>query len=76
MSEAVRVGVRLAAATAGGQGRSRQWWQVVCDNVVIHRSKIVRRWLQAHSRQRVLHGRATARTTTRSSGSGVGSRRD
>jgi hypothetical protein len=33
---------------------------VVCDNVVIHRSKIVRRWLQAHSRQRVLHGRATA----------------
>jgi DDE superfamily endonuclease len=28
---------------------------VVYDNVVIHRSKIVRRWLQAHSRLRVLH---------------------
>jgi transposase len=29
---------------------------VVCDNVIIHRSKIVQRWLAAHSRLRVLHG--------------------
>jgi transposase len=29
---------------------------VICDNVSIHRSKIVQRWLSAHSRLRVLHG--------------------
>jgi transposase len=29
---------------------------VVCDNVIIHHSKIVQRWLAAHSRLRVLHG--------------------
>jgi transposase len=29
---------------------------VVCDNVIIHRSKIVQRWLKTHSRLRVLHG--------------------
>jgi transposase len=29
---------------------------VVCDNVIIHRSKIVQRWLATHPRVRVLHG--------------------
>jgi transposase len=29
---------------------------VVCDNVIIHRSKIVQRWLAAHPRVVVLHG--------------------
>jgi transposase len=29
---------------------------VVCDNVIIHHSKIVQRWLAAHPRLRVLHG--------------------
>lgn len=29
---------------------------VVCDNVIIHRSKIVGRWLAAHPRVVVLHG--------------------
>jgi transposase len=29
---------------------------VVCDNVVIHRSKIVQRWQATHPRLRVLHG--------------------
>jgi transposase len=29
---------------------------VVCDNVIIHHSKIVQRWLGAHPRLRVLHG--------------------
>jgi transposase len=29
---------------------------VVCDNVIIHRSKLVKRWLAAHPRLRVLHG--------------------
>jgi transposase len=29
---------------------------VICDNVVIHRSKLVRRWLAAHPRMLVLHG--------------------
>ena len=47
---------------------------VICDNVVIHRSKLVNRWLEAHPRMRVLHGVATARTTTPLSGSGVRSR--
>jgi hypothetical protein len=48
---------------------------VICDNVIIHRSKIVGRWLRKHPRLRVLHGaRATARTLTRSSGSGAHSR--
>jgi transposase len=29
---------------------------VICDNVIIHRSKIVKRWLTAHPRLLVLHG--------------------
>jgi transposase len=29
---------------------------VVCDNVIIHHSKIVQRWLASHPRMRVLHG--------------------
>ena len=29
---------------------------VICDNVTIHRSKLVQRWLAAHPRLRVLHG--------------------
>ena len=29
---------------------------VICDNVIIHRSKIVQRWLAVHPRLRVLHG--------------------
>ena len=29
---------------------------VVCDNVIIHRSKLVGRWLAAHPRVLVLHG--------------------
>ena len=29
---------------------------VVCDNVIIHHSKIVQRWLASHPRLRVLHG--------------------
>jgi transposase len=29
---------------------------VVCDNVIIHRSKLVKRWLAAHPRLLVLHG--------------------
>jgi transposase len=29
---------------------------VICDNVIIHRSKIVQRWLRSHPRLRVLHG--------------------
>jgi transposase len=29
---------------------------VVCDNVIIHRSKLVQRWLATHPRIRVLHG--------------------
>jgi transposase len=29
---------------------------VICDNVIIHRSKIVQRWLGKHPRLQVLHG--------------------
>jgi transposase len=29
---------------------------VICDNVIIHRSKIVQRWLAVHPRMLVLHG--------------------
>jgi transposase len=29
---------------------------VVCENAIIHHSKIVQRWLAAHPRVRVLHG--------------------
>jgi transposase len=29
---------------------------VICDKVIIHRSKIVGRWLRKHPRLRVLHG--------------------
>jgi hypothetical protein len=31
---------------------------VTCDNVIIHRSKIVQRWLRKHPRLHVLHGAA------------------
>jgi transposase len=31
---------------------------VICDNVIIHRSKIVQRWLATHPRLLVLHGAA------------------
>jgi hypothetical protein len=48
---------------------------VVCDNVIIHRSKIVQRWLRKHPRLRVLHGARYSPTTTPSSGSGARSRR-
>jgi hypothetical protein len=47
---------------------------VVCDNVIIHQSKIVQAWLASHPRLRVLHGPVTAPTTTRSSASGAPSR--
>jgi hypothetical protein len=47
---------------------------VVCDNVIIHHSKIVQRWLATHPRILVLHGARTARMTTRSSASGERSR--
>jgi hypothetical protein len=47
---------------------------VICDNVIIHRSKIVQRWLQTYPRLRILHGSAPAGTTTRLSGSGARSR--
>jgi hypothetical protein len=47
---------------------------VICDNVIVHRSKIVQAWLASHPRVRVLHGPATAPTTTRSSASGAPSR--
>jgi transposase len=29
---------------------------VICDNVIIHRSKILQRWPQIHPRLRILHG--------------------
>jgi transposase len=29
---------------------------VICDNVIIHRSKLVKRWLAAHPRIQILHG--------------------
>jgi hypothetical protein len=45
---------------------------VICDNVIIHRSKIVQRWLATHPALSCCTGRATAHTTTRSSGSGRG----
>jgi hypothetical protein len=48
---------------------------VVCDNVIIHRSKLVQAWLAAHPRMRVLHGARYSPTTTRPSGSGPCSRR-
>src|SRR6266568_29998 len=48
---------------------------VICDNVIIHRSKIVQRWLATHPRIQVLHGARYSPTTTRSSGSGARSRR-
>ena len=47
---------------------------VVCDNVIIHRSKIVQQWLATTPACGCCMGRATARTTTRSSGSGARSR--
>ena len=47
---------------------------VICDNVIIHRSKIVQRWLATHPRIQVLHGARYSPTTTRSSGSGARSR--
>jgi hypothetical protein len=48
---------------------------LVCDNTIIHRSKIVQRWLAAHPRILVLHGARYSPRTTRSSASGVRSRR-
>ena len=33
---------------------------VICDNVIIHRSKIVQRWRTTHPRLLVLHGPAPA----------------
>jgi transposase len=48
---------------------------VVCDNVIIHRSKIVGRWLAAHPRVVVLHGARYSPMTTRSSVPGRRSRR-
>jgi transposase len=47
---------------------------VVCDNVIIHHSKIVQRWLAAHPNWSCCTGRATAPMTTRSSASGAPSR--
>jgi hypothetical protein len=47
---------------------------VVCDNMIIHHSKIVGRWLATHPRVVVPHGARTARTTTRSNASGERSR--
>jgi len=29
---------------------------VICDNVISHRSKLVKRWLAAHPRIQILHG--------------------
>jgi DDE superfamily endonuclease len=43
---------------------------VVGDNVIIHHSKLVQGWLAAHRRLRCWMAPATARMTTRSSGSG------
>jgi DDE superfamily endonuclease len=47
---------------------------VVCDNVIIHHSKLVQRWLAAHPRVVVLHGARYSPMTTRLSGSGPRSR--
>jgi len=47
---------------------------VSCDNVIIHRSKIVQRWLQTHPRLRILHGACYSPHDTRLSGSGARSR--
>jgi hypothetical protein len=44
---------------------------VICDNVIIHHSKLVQCWLMAHPRLRVLHGARYSPTTTRPSGSGA-----
>jgi hypothetical protein len=49
---------------------------VICDNVIIHRSKIVQRWLATHPRIQVLHGARYSPTTTRPSASGARSRPD
>ena len=44
---------------------------VICDNVIIHRSKTVQRWLDAPTLEsRCCTGHATARTTIRWSASG------
>jgi hypothetical protein len=43
---------------------------VVCDNVIIHHSKLVQRWLAVHPRVVVLHGARSSPTTTRPSASG------
>jgi hypothetical protein len=40
------------ASEASGKAGEPQ----VCDNVIIHRSKLVNRWLATHQRLRVLHG--------------------
>jgi DDE superfamily endonuclease len=67
-----RPGQRAVLLPGGPQGRQRDLHRflerllaaypaapvvaVVCDNVVIHRSKLVKRWLAAHPRLLVLHG--------------------
>jgi hypothetical protein len=43
---------------------------VICDNDSIHRARAVTRYLQEHPAWRCCTGLATARTTTRPSGSG------
>jgi hypothetical protein len=48
---------------------------VACDNVIPHRSKIVRRWLATHPRLLVLNGARYSPMTTRSSAAGARSRR-
>jgi hypothetical protein len=48
---------------------------VVCDNTIIHRSKIVQRWLAAHPASWCCTAPATAPRTTRSSAFGVRSGR-
>ena len=48
---------------------------VICDNVIIHRSKIVQRWLGKHPRLQVLHGARYSPHDNPSSGSGARSRR-
>jgi DDE superfamily endonuclease len=42
---------------------------VICDNVIIHHAKVVRRWLASHPGSWCCTARATARMTTRSSAS-------
>jgi hypothetical protein len=43
---------------------------VICDNDAIHHTHAVTAYLKEHPRLELLYGAATARTTTRPSGSG------